>query len=164
MIRWLLLLLIITAAAVVQTTLADLAAIGRATPDLTLALAVYFGLSYDLRDAFLPAWLLGLFRDAFSAGPVGMYGIIFLLLALLLGYVRTYAFHDKPGVTILATALASAAASMAGLAMLSLLHPVPPAGHVLARSLLDGAYSAAAVFALPAVLDRPCRWIGLGKT
>jgi len=46
MTRFLVLLLILTGAVVIQTTVADLASIGPARPDVVVALVVYLALTY----------------------------------------------------------------------------------------------------------------------
>lgn len=163
MVRLLLLLGFLSVAAVVQTTLADLFVIGQARPDFLLALVVYLALSFDLREVLVPIWVLGIFRDAFSLGPIGMYALIFLVVGLLVSWVRAYAFRDSL-LTVVATAVfAVAVCELFAAAALSVRYPMPPVGRILRQSLLSGIYSSIVVLLLPRVLARPCRWIGLGK-
>jgi len=163
MIRFLLLLIILVAAVVAQTTLADLASIGPARPDLLIALAVYLALTFDLREVFVPIWGLGIFRDAFSQAPVGMYGLIFLGMGLLVSYIRQYALRDNPVVIMFVAAFAVVLCETAGLAVLSLKCGAPATSRMLTDSLFCGLYTSIVASLLPRFLGRPCTWMGLGR-
>jgi len=161
--RWLLFLIIIVAAVVFQTTLADLAAIGPAKPDVLIALVVFLAFSFDLREVFLPIWALGILRDAFSAGPVGLYGLIFLGIALIVSFVRQFAFRDSLVAVIVLTTGSVVLCEALALGVLSIKYSMPYARGIVARSLFSGVYTSAITLLLPVVLARPCRWMRLGR-
>jgi len=163
MFRYLLLLFIITAAVVFQTTLADLLAVGRVRPDFLLALAIYLALSFDLREVLVPIWGLGVFRDVFSLGPVGLYASIFIVVGLIVSYVRAYAFHDRTLVVIATVVLAVMLCEVSAAAALSIRYPLPTVGSILRHALLSGLYCSVVVLLLPRLLVRPCKWMGLGR-
>jgi len=161
--RCFLALCLLVGVAVVQTTFADLAAIGSVKPDFILAVAIYLTLAFGLRQVFVLIWGLGILRDCFSFGPVGLYGVVFLAVGLMVDYVRAYAFRDNPGVVVVASVLAVTASNVLAALALSLRYAMPPAWQIIRESLLSGAYCAVIVLILPRLLARPCRWLGLGR-
>ncbi|HUW33030.1 MAG TPA: rod shape-determining protein MreD [Planctomycetota bacterium] len=163
MIRFLVLLLILAAAVVIQTTVADLASIGPARPDVVVALVVYLALTYELREVFVPIWGLGILRDAFSAAPMGLHGLVFLVIALLISYVRGYVPREKPPALVIVSAAAVMLSEASVAFVLAVKHATPTPSHILVGGLLSGIYTSAIVSILPRFLHRPCRWIGLGK-
>jgi|GEM_PF-3490973 len=164
MLRFLLVLGLLTIAVVIQTTLADLLAIGRAKPDFLLALVIYLALSFDLSKVLIPIWVLGISRDVFSFGPIGLYASIFIVLGLLVGYVRAYAARDRAPVVVATVVLAVMMCELSASAALSIRYAMPAAGRILGDSLLSGLYCSFVVLLLPRVLARPCKWAGLGRT
>jgi rod shape-determining protein MreD len=164
MFRFLLLFLLLIAATAVQTTFADLAAIGGVKPDLLLALAIYLALSFELREALIPIWGLGLFRDVFSFGPVGLYAFIFLFVGLFVGCVRAYAYRDNVFVVIVTVVLAVALCELSAAAVLSWRYAMPSAGSVIRHSAASGLYCSCIVLLLPRLVSRPCKWLGLGRS
>jgi len=161
--RWLLFLMIILAAGVIQTSLADLAAIGPAKPDLLIALVVFLAFQFDLHEVFLPIWALGIFRDVFSASPFGVYGLIFLGVGVFVSLVRQFAFRDSVVAVIALTTMSVALCETLALCVLSMKYRVPYRGSIVASALFSGIYSSAIALALPALLKRPCRWMSLGR-
>jgi len=161
--RWLLLLMMLTAAVVVQTTLAGVLTVGRAKPDFILALAIFFALHFDLREVFIPIWTLGIFRDVFSLGPIGMYGLIFLVIAVIVGYVRAYAFRDNLLILIPTVVIAVVLCETAGHIALSVRYRGLSADGIFTGSLLIGLYTSLVLILLGRLLDLPCKWIGLGR-
>ena len=164
MVRFLLLLGLLTVAVVVQTTLADLLAIGEAKPDFLLALAIYFALSFDLGEVLIPIWALGAARDVFSLGPVGLHAFIFLAIGLLVSRVRAYAFSDNVVTMVVTVVLAVILSELSAGLALSIKYAVPAAaGMTLRRCVVSGLYCSLIVFLFSRVLERPCIWAGLEK-
>jgi len=163
MFRCLLALCFLTGVAVVQTSFADLAAIGPVRPDFILAVAVFLTLTFGLRQVFVLVWCLGILRDVYSAGPVGMYALVFLAVGLMVDYVRAYAFRDNPGIAFAAAFGAVMVCNLLAALVLSFQYTMPPSWQIIRESLLSGVYCAAIVLILPRVLGRPCRWLGLGR-
>ena len=163
MTRFLVLLLILTAAVVIQTTVADLASIGPARPDVVVALVVYLALTYELREVFAPIWGLGILRDSLSAAPMGLHGLVFLGIALLISYVRICIPREKPPALLIVSTAAVMLAEASVAFVLSVKYAMPAPDHILIGSLLSGIYTSAIVSVLPRFLHRPCRWIGMGR-
>ena len=163
MIRFLVLLLILVAAVVIQTTLADLASVGPARPDVVIALAVYLALAFELREVFIPIWAMGIMRDVFSAAPVGMHGLIFLGLGLLVSHIRHYVPRDNPIVMMFVAAVAVVLCETVAVGVLAMKYGAHVQSSVLVNTLLNAAYTAVVSAVLPRFLNRPCRWVGMGK-
>ena len=164
MIRLLLLLGLVAIAVVVQTTLADLLAIGETRPDFLLALAIYFALTFDLGEVLIPIWALGVFRDVFSLGPVGLHAFIFLGIGLLVSRVRAYAFSDNVVTVVVTVVLAVILSELSAGVALSVRYAVPAtAGMTFRRCVVSGLYCSLIVFLFSRVLVRPCIWAGLEK-
>ena len=163
MIRFLVLLLILVVAVVIQTTLADLASVGPARPDVVIALAVYLALAFELREVFVPIWALGILRDAFSAAPVGMHGLIFLGLGLLVGGIRHYVPRDNSVGIMFVAAAAVVLCETVAIGVLAIRYDVRVGRDMLLTVLLNAAYTAALSAVLPRFLNRPCRWVGMGR-
>ncbi|MBI4564997.1 MAG: rod shape-determining protein MreD [Planctomycetes bacterium] len=90
-------------------------------PDLLLPFVCFAALfASDRAQALGTAWILGALRDTTSAGPLGLYALIYLALAWAMAEVRLLIFREHPLVQALLaggsagiTALAAAAWSAA---------------------------------------------------
>lgn len=127
--------------------------------ELLAVLAVYAALySRDRRQAALACWSLGLIKDLGSAGPMGLYALLFLGAGASIFRFRQVLFRDHPltqaGVSFAAAALlvlADAAVSAWCAGRL-------PAGRIASRTLAAALYASAATPVVFALLARP-RWI-----
>jgi rod shape-determining protein MreD len=162
MIRFFLLIALLAIAVVVQTALADLAAVGEAKPDLLMALAIYFALTFDLGQVMIPIWALGAARDVFSIGPIGLYAFIFLAVGLMVSRVRAYAFSDNPVTVVVTVVIAVILSEFSAGVALSVRYAMPvAAGTIIGRGLISGLYCSLIVLLFSRVLARPCLWAGL---
>ncbi len=70
--RWVPFILVAVLAVLVQVTLLRLAVFGDAFPDLLVALVVTFSLGVGPAEGFAAGAVLGLGRDLFTIGPLGL--------------------------------------------------------------------------------------------
>ena len=108
------LLAIAAAALVVElTVLANFAWAG-ARPDLLIPVVVFAALfAAEPSQALATAWAAGLIRDLGTAGPLGQYALIYLVIAWILASARTYLFREHP---LTQAAVGAGGAAVAGLA------------------------------------------------
>ena len=86
--RTLLLVPIVYAATVIQTSLADVVQVGRATPDLLALVAIVWLLTAGGSRGFLAAGAIGLWADLISPGRVGPGMACFLLVGYAVSLLR----------------------------------------------------------------------------
>jgi len=111
-------LLGVAAAALVveMTLLADLAWAG-ARPDLLVPIVVFAALfAPEPSHAFGMAWGIGLMRDLGTAGPLGQYALIYLVLAVSISSMRSFLFREHPLTQAAVGGLGAAAAGLASAA------------------------------------------------
>jgi rod shape-determining protein MreD len=115
------LLILAAAALVVETTLLSRVAWAGARPDLLMPAILYAALFFpDPSRAMGAAWGVGLLRDLGSAGPLGQYALIYLVVAVSIAGARSFLFREHPftqaavcGLGAGAVGLASAACTAA---------------------------------------------------
>ena len=115
-------LLAVAAAALVleMTLLSDMAWAG-ARPDLLVPIVAFAALfAADPSGALGSAWAIGLMRDLGTAGPLGQFALIYLVIAWSISGLRPLLFREHPltqaavgGVAAAAAGLASAACTAA---------------------------------------------------
>lgn len=76
-------LLLALGVAIFQSTLLDVFSIGGVKPDLFLLLLFFFSLSLQADLAAILGFLLGLYQDALSGGPLGLKAFSFSLIGFL---------------------------------------------------------------------------------
>ena len=113
--RYLLILPLLYLAAVLQTSLGDLVAIGRISPDLLALTAVICLLVVSNQRAFLMAGMIGLFCDLISPGRLGLGMACFLLAGYAVSRLRSKIASDHLVVQV-AMLLAAIALLESGLA------------------------------------------------
>jgi rod shape-determining protein MreD len=108
------LLFIAAAALVVETTLLARVAWAGARPDLLMPVIIFATLFFpDPSRALGAAWGVGLLRDLGSAGPLGQYALIYLVIAVAVSSMRPLLFREHP---FTQAAVAGIGAGIAGLA------------------------------------------------
>ncbi len=63
-------------------------------PDVVLLLAIFLAFYGPVEDAPLSGWLLGLGRDALSAGTMGLYAVLYMGLCFFLSRIRADIFLE----------------------------------------------------------------------
>ncbi len=109
--RWLWLALALALAAGPALIYPNLEAFG-AQPEFLTLLVVWHGLHGSTRGRYLPAMLAGFARDLFSAGPFGVYAVLYAVVHRLLGSARGMVSRDNWLVQILVAGLAVLAVTL----------------------------------------------------
>jgi rod shape-determining protein MreD len=63
-------------------------------PDLLLLFVVFLALYGPVEDAPISGWLLGIAKDALSAGTLGLFAVLFMGLSFLLSRIRADIFLE----------------------------------------------------------------------
>jgi rod shape-determining protein MreD len=113
-------LLLLALVALLQATVAPLAGLGAAQPELALLVVVIWALVRGPRQALVWALVLGLMLDQLSARPIGMYSLPLMAVALLAGTGRSVAFGTHLVLPVVMTVLATLLYGLLQLAMLGL--------------------------------------------
>lgn len=103
------LILLAAAALAAELTVLERWSLGGSKPDLLLSLACFAALfARDTRQGLLVSWLLGILKDAGTAGPLGLHALLFLGAGWVVLQVRQVLFRESPvtqfGVSFLAAA------------------------------------------------------------
>jgi len=108
-----------------------------------LSLACFAALfARDSRQGLLASWMIGLFKDAGSAGPFGLHALLFLGAGWVVLQVRTVLFKESPltqlAVAFLAACWVNAAAALFVCATAGGI----PFGVIVGKTLLSAALTA----------------------
>mgnify|MGYP005836354661 CR=1 FL=1 len=160
-VRWVPFMLVAVLAVLVQATVLRLAAVGDAFPDLLVALVVTFGLGVGPAQGFAAGAVLGLGRDLFTIGPLGLGTAASALLgwaasrqrpAAFAGHFLTRAMFAFAASVVMSLVLAAGEAAGGG----SL-----GAGLVLRRTALTALSAAALAAVVGGLVWRKAKWFGL---
>ncbi|MBI2931004.1 MAG: rod shape-determining protein MreD [Planctomycetes bacterium] len=100
-------------ALILEVTALDAFSWGGARPELMLLLACFAALfARDVRQGVLASWLLGLLKDAVSAGPPGWHALLFLGVGAFLVRVRQVAYREHVATQFVVGAFAAAATGL----------------------------------------------------
>ena len=161
----------------VQTAFSGAVAVGGASPNLLLVLAVFVGTSARANVVLWSLLVLGVLLDL-QPGPltgagvlVGPHALGLLVAALALLQLRNLLFRDSVFTLVLLTLVAGGFAALVEVAVYGLRglwflanEPTPwRATEHLGRRLLDVIYSAAVAVPLGLVLNRTRPWWGFTK-
>lgn len=80
----------------VQTCILPSFHIRGARPDILLILAVFLALYGEDDHWPVRYWLLGLLKDIFSAGPLGLHALLFAFIGSGVGLIRGEVFREHP--------------------------------------------------------------------
>jgi len=111
------LMAVAVAALVVEMTLLANVAWAGARPDLLVPVVAFAALfAAEPSHAYGMAWAVGLLRDLGTAGPLGQYALIYLVLAATLASLRSLLFREHPLTQAAVGGLGAAAAGLASAA------------------------------------------------
>lgn len=100
--------LLAAAALAAELTVLETWSVAGARPEALLCLAGFAALfAQDTRQGLLSTWCLGLLKDASSAGPLGLYALLFVLCGWIVLQARQVLFRESP-VTLIGVAFCSA--------------------------------------------------------
>ena len=138
------------AALVLEMTLLADAGWAGSRPDLLVATVTFAALfSAEPSQALGSAWALGLLRDLATAGPLGQYALIYLVIGWTIAGLRPVLFREHPFTQAAVGGIAAGLAGVASAACTSAFAGGVPLGLCLARS---GASAAATALLAPVVI------------
>lgn len=104
----------------IQTTLLPYISFLGIQPDLFIIFLVYISLNTDLERAFHANWAIGLAKDFFVEGPLGLNAIIFIIMGYLISMIKDNIFRRHLTTQILVTLTISIIYDLSYLFMLSI--------------------------------------------
>lgn len=109
-------------------------------PDLFLILALAAAMTGRKDRAVTAAWITGLAKDIFSQGPLGAHAVLFLLMALVIVYIRPHFSVELPSVQALLAGFACMACNALYFLAMFVYYPhvgvVGPVGHIVLASVM----------------------------
>jgi len=159
--RWLIFAALTLVVLILQTTLVRWLQVGHAAPDLLVVLLIFLALYGDRRNVLLANWFLGLARDLYSDGPLGLYALLFLAVGWFIGSHRDKLFTDH---FITHLILGFSATFLCGGVVVTtecLVYGLPEWGKLMGRMAGAAIYTAALSPFLFLLLRFPRRWMRL---
>ncbi len=117
---WIAIISTILCISLIQTTLLPYINFLGIQPDLYIIFLVYVSLNTDLERAFHANWAIGLAKDFFIEGPLGLNAIIFILMGYLISIIKDNIFRKHLTTQILVTLTISIIYNLLYLFMLSI--------------------------------------------
>lgn len=118
--RWLRILILIFAVSVVDTALLCHVSVAGMRPDLALILAVFVSLHTTALSSVPACWLMGLVKDIYSVGPIGLNAFILSVCGGYISQTKDYVYKDHPLVQLFLTASAALLGNLIYLGMMFL--------------------------------------------
>lgn len=109
-------------------------------PDVVLLFAIFLALYGPVEDAPLSGWLLGIAKDALSAGTLGLFAVLFMALCFFLSRIRADIFIEYNKSHIVNAGLATLVCYCAAAAWHSI--QGVPLGSALGSALMVAAWNA----------------------
>ncbi|MCF6159470.1 MAG: rod shape-determining protein MreD [wastewater metagenome] len=151
--RWFTFFCIILCISLFQSTMMHWIAIGSAVPDLYFPLVIYYSFITDMKRNAIINWIIGLSKDLFSEGSLGINSIFFVAIGILIWSIRGVVFRGHIITQILVTFIFSILYNMLYATYIAIsfhsLHLLPTVWKILICSL----YTAMIVPALFWVLN-----------
>ncbi len=132
----------------VETALAPALLPLRLTPELLLVLVIYLGLYRQGFCRGLAAYSLGLLQDSFAGSCLGLYGLIFLVLYLILRGLAERLNTESPGLLLFMVLCGTLLQTVLLIFLLGFLTDTGPIWRNILRSL-----------PLQALLNMVCAWL-----
>ena len=129
-------------------------------PDLLLLMALYAGLRAPRPDALRAAWVAGLLKDLLSAGPLGLYALLYLGVAFAVGRLVEWLSARSAlvqGVTAFAAFLLTEGVALLALAVRANLWPSGAVGEWFTGALVTAAAAPFFVRIADRLLGAPSR-------
>jgi len=142
-----------------ELTVLDRWSVKGVRPEALLSLACFAALfARDSSQGLLASWLLGLLKDAGSAGPLGLYALLFLGAGAVVLQVRQILFRESP-LTQLAVAFTAACwVNLAAAVVVAIGVGGIPIGVIVGKTLLSALLTAG--LAIPMLFTvRQAAWL-----
>jgi len=142
-----------------ELTVLDRWAVKGARPEALLSLACFAALfARDSSQGLLASWLIGLLKDAGSAGPLGLHALLFLGAGAVVLQIRQILFRESPLTQLAVTFVAACWVNLAVAIVVSLSVGGIPLGVVVGKTLLSALLTAALTVPMHFTLYQ-ARWI-----
>lgn len=128
-----------------EMTLLETASVRGARAEALLSLACYAALfARDSRQALLAPWIIGLLKDAGSAGPLGLHATLFLGAGWVVLQVRQVLFRESPLTQLAVAFVATCWVNVAAALIVSITVGRIPFGVIAAKTLVSALMTAVA--------------------
>lgn len=143
----------------VELTVLDAWAVKGARPEALLSLACFAALfARDSAQGLLASWLIGLMKDAGSAGPLGLYALLFLGAGSVVLQIRQVLFRESPLTQLAVGFIAACWVNLAAAIVVSLTVGGIPLGVIAGKTLLSALLTAVLSVPLHLTLSQT-RWM-----
>jgi rod shape-determining protein MreD len=142
-----------------ELTVLDRWAVQGVRPEALLSLACFAALfARDSSQGLLASWLLGLLKDAGSAGPLGLYALLFLGAGAVVLQVRQILFRESPLTQLAVAFIAACWVNLAAALVVAIGVGGIPIGVILGKTLLSALLTAG--LAIPMLFTfRQAAWL-----
>jgi rod shape-determining protein MreD len=142
-----------------ELTVLDRWAVKGVRPEALLSLACYAALfARDSSQGLLASWLLGLLKDAGSAGPLGLYALLFLGAGAVVLQVRQILFRESPLTQLAVAFIAACWVNLAAAVVVAIGVGGIPIGVIVGKTLLSALLTAG--LAIPMLFTvRQATWL-----
>ena len=138
-----------------ELTVLDRWAVKGARPEALLSLACFAALfARDSSQGLLASWLIGLLKDAGSAGPLGLHALLFLGAGAVVLQIRQILFRESPLTQLAVTFIAACWVNLAAALLVALTVGGIPIGVIVGTTLLSALLTAAVTVPMHLTLAR----------
>ena len=138
-----------------ELTVLDRWAVKGARPEALLSLACFAALfARDSSQGLLASWLIGLLKDAGSAGPLGLHALLFLGAGAVVLQIRQILFRESPLTQLAVTFIAACWVNLAAALLVALTVGGIPIGVIVGKTLLSALLTAAVTVPMHLTLAR----------
>lgn len=142
-----------------ELTLLDRWAVAGARPEALLSLACFAAFfARDASQGLLASWLIGLMKDAGSAGPLGLHALLFLGTGAVVLQIRQVLFRESPVTQLAVTFVAACWVNLAAAVVVCLSVGGIPIGVLLGKTLLSALLTAVLTVPMHLTLSQT-RWM-----
>ena len=138
-----------------ELTVLDRWAVQGARPEVLLSLACFAALfARDSSQGLVASWLIGLLKDAGSAGPLGLHALLFLGAGAVVLQIRQILFRESPLTQLAVTFIAACWVNLAAALLVALTVGGIPIGVIVGKTLLSALLTAAVTVPMHLTLAR----------
>jgi len=142
-----------------EVTLLETCSLKGARAEALLALACFAALfARDSAQGLLAAWMIGLVKDAASAGPLGLHALLFLGAGWVVLQVRQILYRESPVTQLVVAFVATCWVNAAAAVFVSVFVGGIPFGIIVGKTLLSAVLTAALAPPLLFVLTQ-AKWL-----
>lgn len=142
-----------------ELTVLDRWALKGARPETLLSLACFAALfARDSTQGLLASWLIGLVKDAGSAGPLGLHALLFLGAGAVVLEIRQILFRESPLTQLCVTFIAACWVNLAAALVVAISVGGIPLGVIVGKTLLSALLTAALAVPMHFTLYQ-ARWL-----